>query len=205
MFMELQIQDLVDSIKKDGIAEAEKERKVIISEATKKADEIVKDAQQQAKKLVDAAKKEVTVMEKSATAAIQQAGRDVILYLKKSITNHVLHLLDTNVTSSLTGKDLVSLIVSIVQSGLVDQKTSIVEVNAKELKKIDETLRAQLADELKNGLEITPVDSVHVGFKLSSKDGSFFYDFSDDEITQLLLPFLSSSIAEMIQPAKEGK
>ncbi len=48
--MELQIQDLVSSIRKDGIDAANAEAEAIIAEAKKKADAIIADAKSEAKK-----------------------------------------------------------------------------------------------------------------------------------------------------------
>ena len=49
--MELQIQDLVSSIKKDGIDSANKEAAAILAEANKQADAIVAGAKAEADKL----------------------------------------------------------------------------------------------------------------------------------------------------------
>ena len=50
--MELQIQDLVDSIKRDGIAEAEKRAAEIVSDAQEKASELVRNANKEAQRLI---------------------------------------------------------------------------------------------------------------------------------------------------------
>lgn len=52
--MELQIQDLVSSIRKDGIEAANAEAEAIISEAKKKAETIVADAKAEAKSVQEA-------------------------------------------------------------------------------------------------------------------------------------------------------
>ena len=83
--MELQIQDLVESIKRDGISEAEKRAAEIIADAKTKADEIVRTGAKDAAKLIEDARKEVAVMQQSGRAAVEQASRDVLLSLKKAI------------------------------------------------------------------------------------------------------------------------
>ena len=55
--MELQIQDLVSSIRKDGIEAANAEAEAIISEAKKKAETIVADAKAEAKSVQEASEK----------------------------------------------------------------------------------------------------------------------------------------------------
>ena len=59
--MELQIQDLVSSIKKDGIDSANQQAAAILADARKQADAIVAEAKSQADKLRDDAKAEIDV------------------------------------------------------------------------------------------------------------------------------------------------
>ena len=47
----------------------------------------------------------------------------------------------------------------------------------------------QLAQELKNGLELRPSKKVGAGFRLAAKDGSGYFDCSDQEIAEMLMPF----------------
>ena len=47
----------------------------------------------------------------------------------------------------------------------------------------------ELAEEIKNGLEIKPTKGVQAGFRLAAKDGSGYFDCSDDEIMQMLMPY----------------
>jgi V/A-type H+-transporting ATPase subunit E len=196
--MELQIQDLVNSIKRDGIEEAEKKAAEIIGEAQEKADDLVRNAKKEAQRIVDEAKKEVAVMKQSGTAAVQQAGRDVMLSLKKQINDQFTRILEQQVSSTFSGKDLVTLIVSVVSSGLVTPEDTVVEINEKQKKQLAESLQHELAKELKAGLEIKVVPSVDIGFRLTAKDGSSYYDFSTDEVVRLLAPFLNTAVRDML-------
>ena len=49
--------------------------------------------------------------------------------------------------------------------------------------------RQELAQELQNGREIRPSKKVGAGFRLAAKDGSGYFDCSDEEIAQMLMPF----------------
>ncbi len=203
--MELQIQDLVDSIKRDGIAEAEKKAAEIVSDAQDKASELVRNANKEAERLIEEARKEVAVMKQSGQAAVEQAGRDVILSLKKSIYAHFERLLEANVSKTLTGKELVDMIVSVVKSDLVVPGESAVELSDTQLQKLGDSLRTELAQELKKGLEIRAVPSVDVGFKITAKDGSSYYDFSAEEITRMLSPFLNITVRKILSSATDAQ
>ena len=72
--MELQIQDLVSSIRKDGIESANKESAAIISEAKKQAAAILAEAESEAKKTRESAQQEIEVYRNSARLDAQQAN-----------------------------------------------------------------------------------------------------------------------------------
>ena len=61
---------------------------------------------------------------------------------------------------------------------------------AAEVEDVCDALKAQLADEINQGLEIRPTKGVGAGFRLASKDDSGYFDCSDDEITEMLVPYL---------------
>ena len=68
--MELQIQDLVSSIRKDGIDAANAEAEAIIAEAKKKADAIIADAKSEAKSIQEASEKEIGILKESAATSM---------------------------------------------------------------------------------------------------------------------------------------
>ena len=60
---------------------------------------------------------------------------------------------------------------------------------AVEVGQVTDGIRQQLAQELKNGLELRPSKKVGAGFRLAAKDGSGYFDCSDQEIAEMLMPF----------------
>lgn len=196
--MELQIQDLVASIKRDGIEEAEKKASEIISEANRKAEDIIAAAKKEAGKLVEEAKKDISVRDQSARASLQQAARDVQLSLKKSLQEQMDRLLVAKISHSFDSNALVELIVNVIASNVADPSKTVVELNQKAFKSLATDLKAALAVEIKAGLEIKPVPGVDSGFRIADKDGSGFYDFSAEETAAMMAPFLSPAIQEIV-------
>ena len=45
------------------------------------------------------------------------------------------------------------------------------------------------AEEIKKGLEIKPTKGIPHGFRLAAKDGSGYFDCSDDAIMEMLMPY----------------
>ena len=60
---------------------------------------------------------------------------------------------------------------------------------AAEVSEVSEALKKELAEEIKNGLEIRPTKGVQQSFHLAAKDGSGYFDCSDDGIMEMLMPY----------------
>ena len=180
--MELQIQDLVSSIKKDGIDSANQEAAAILADARKQADAIVAEAKAEADKLRGDARAEIEVFKSSAQLDAQQAKRDAVLAFRQEIQKEYEKLLAADVGKALDQQALVKLIQAAVQGEDVAAYT--VEVG-----QVTDGLRQELAQELKAGLEIRPSKKVGAGFRLAVKDGSGYFDCSEQEIAEMLMPF----------------
>lgn len=175
--MEIQIQDLVQSIKRDGIEEAQKQAQAIIAQAKSEAEQIIAASKVEAAKNIENAKREI----ESSKALVLQAERDAVLSVKKSIGEILDRILATKVDSTLTEASLSKLIKAALGS---DDPA----YYALEIDEARSAVKAELAEMVKKGLEIRPVKGG--ALKLVCKDGSGFYDLSNEEIVGLLKPFL---------------
>ena len=81
--MEIQLQELIDQIKKDGVAVAETEANNIVDSAKAEAEKIIADAKAQAEKILADAKIENERMVKSSDDAIRQAGRNLLISFRE--------------------------------------------------------------------------------------------------------------------------
>ena len=180
--MELQIQDLVSSIRKDGIDAANAEAEAIISEAKKKAEMIIADAKAEAKNIQETSEKEINILKESAALSAEQAKRDAMLAFKNEVQAEFEKILSAKIKNNLSDAALGKLIQTVVADEDV-QNYSV------EVAEVSDSLKAELAEEIKNGLEIKPTKSVRAGFRLAAKDGSGYFDCSDEEIMQMLMPY----------------
>ena len=180
--MELQIQDLVSSIRKDGIDAANAEAEAIISEAKKKAEMIIADAKAEAKNIQETSEKEINILKESAALSAEQAKRDAMLAIKNEVQAEFEKILSAKIKNNLSDAALGKLIQAVVADEDV-QNYSV------EVAEVSDSLKAELAEEIKNGLEIKPTKSVRAGFRLAAKDGSGYFDCSDEEIMQMLMPY----------------
>ena len=180
--MELQIQDLVSSIRKEGIDAANSESEKILADAKAKAEAIVADAKAEAKSTKELSEKEIGILKESAAVGAEQAKRDAMLSFKSEIQAEFEKILAARIPKEFSGEALGKLIRAVVQGEDVSQY-------AAEVSTVSEELKAELANEIANGLEIRPTKSVAAGFRLAAKDGSGYFDCSDEEVMQMLMPY----------------
>jgi len=180
--MELQIQDLVTSIRKEGIDAANAEAEAIIAEAKKKADAIVAAARAEAQDAKDSAEKEIGVLKESAAVGAEQAKRDAMLAFRASVQAEYEKLLSSAISANLKGEALGKLIRASLAGEDISAYTA-------EVAEVGDALKAELAAEIKNGLEIKPVKNIKAGFRLAAKDGSGYFDCTEEEIMQMIMPF----------------
>lgn len=180
--MELSIKDLVSSIKKDGIEEAEREAERIISEAKVKAEQIVADAKKEAKAEKEKADSDIALIKESAALGIEHAKRDAVLSFKKEVEKEFEKLLNADTEKTVKGETLAKLI----KAALSGENPSAYAV---EVAEVSEALKGEMADSIEKGLEIRASENVKVGFRIAAKDGSGYFDCSDEEIAEMLKPF----------------
>ena len=180
--MELQIQDLVSSIRKEVVEAANAEAESIIAEAKKKADSIVAGAKAEAQQYKDTAEKEINILRESAAVSAEQAKRDAVLAFKTEIQGEFEKILAADIGKELKGDGLGKLIrAAIAGENVADY--------AAEVSEVSDALKAELAKEIKDGLEIRPTKSVQQGFRIAAKDGSGYFDCSDEGIMEMLMPY----------------
>jgi len=180
--MELQIQDLVTSIRKEGVEAANAEAESIIAEAKKKAESIVAAAKAEAQQYKDSAEKEISILRESAAVSAEQAKRDAVLAFKTEIQGEFEKILSADISKELKGEGLGKLIRAAVAGENVADY-------AAEVSEVSDALKAELAKEIKDGLEIRPTKNVQQGFRLAAKDGAGYFDCSDDGIMEMLMPY----------------
>lgn len=205
--MDVQLQELIDKIKKDGVAAAEEQASKIIQEAEQKADEIKKAAKQEAEDIIKASKAETERMEKASNEAITQAGRNMLLSFKDSLISE-LDLLIQKETENVLSKDVLSkLIPEIVKEWCKNNDASELSVLLKEsdLKLLESAFTKELKDEISKGIEIKPDKTLSSGFRIGVKNGAAYYDYSAESLAEMFSEYLNPKIAGLLKDAAKGQ
>jgi len=203
--MEIQLQELIDKIKKDGIESASQEAAKIKREAEAEAARIIAAAQKEAADIISRGKTEAEQAEKAGKAALEQASRNLVLAFKAQIEELLKKLTAETVASSYSADMIKEILPDLIRNWAAKNTDSLtVLLSEGDLKKLDNAFKTRLAATLKGGVELKPEKSIGSGFRISEKDGSVFYDFTSEAVAGMLSAYLSPKLAEILKSAVKG-
>ena len=203
--MDIQLQELIDKIKNDGVASAEYEAKRIITEAEEKAQHILADAQKKSDALIQSAKAENSRMEKASIDAVRQAGRNVLISFRDSIIAQLNAIIKKDTASALSAEVLKTLIPELLKKWLASEDASSISVllSAKDLEAVQSSLAASLKAEITKGLIIKTDETLADGFRIGIKNGEAYYDFSSESVASLFSSYLNPQTAKIMKEAAQ--
>ena len=201
--MEIQLQELIDKIKKDGIESATEEAAGIKKEAQDEASRIVAAAQKEATDIVNRGKADAERLEKAGKAALEQASRNLLLTFRMEIQALLDKIIAQAAASAYNENTLKTILPELLKAwgakGGVDSVNLLLSEG--DLGKLKAWAPGALAAELKKGIELKSDRNLSAGFKVANKDGSAYYDFSADSVAELLSAYLNPQLAEILKAA----
>ena len=202
--MEVQLQELIEQIKKDGVETAEAEAKTIVDAAKADAEKLIADAQAQADKILAAAKAETERMTKSSEDAIRQAGRNLLISFRESVSRELETIVGENVAAVYSSDAFAELIISIVENwaNKPDAEDIAVILNTQDLNKLEEILLSALKEKMLNGITLKANDNFDGGFRIAVNNGSAYYDYSTEAVVNMLSNYLNPKVTELLKEAK---
>lgn len=201
--MEIQLQELIDQIKKDGVEEAQTQAESIVNAAKREAEKIIADARAQADKMISDAKIENERTVKSGEDAIRQAGRNLLISFRESVARELKILVGENVSAVFSSDDFAKLIVDSVSQWAAKNDAEDVSVilNSADLERLESTVLAGLKERMLSGVTLKANDNFDSGFRIASKDGSAYYDYSDEAVVNMLSNYLSPKVTALLKEA----
>lgn len=201
--MDVQLQELIDKIKKDGVATAEAEAAKVRADAEKKAESIVADAQKKAEEIIKNAKAETERMEKASEEAIAQAGRNMLLSFKDSLVAELDGLIQAETAKAASKDVLAKLVPETVRAWAKNTNASELSVllSEKDLKELEKSLTSELKAEIAKGLEIMPDKTLSAGFRIGVSNGAAYYDYSAESLAEMFAAYLNPKVAALLKSA----
>jgi V/A-type H+-transporting ATPase subunit E len=208
------LQDLIETLKKQGVQTGEKAGKEIVESARKQADEVLAKARTEAASIVAQAKEESEKQMKRLQSSMEIAASQFVNSLKGVIEENLLTLpLQKELTGALGDPGfLKSLITRFVEtyagSGQAEDIQLLLPKGTQdELRNFALQLMARHYSRAKGEdplvLELQSQD-VKFGFQVNKKQGNVRLDFSDDAFLSLFLRFLAPKFRELFKSIKIG-
>jgi V/A-type H+-transporting ATPase subunit E len=208
--MEIQLQELIDKIKRDGIESASEESSRLKAQAEDEARRIVEAAKKEAAAIVEQGKTDADRSERAGVAALEQASRNLVLAFKGEI-QALLDKIVAQTVSSAYGEDtLKAILPELVKTWAAKgsdsghQDALNVILSEGDLKKLSGFFSEKLSQELKKGVELKADRNLGAGFRIASKDGAAYYDFSSESVAELLAAYLNPRLGEILKNAVKG-
>jgi V/A-type H+-transporting ATPase subunit E len=203
--MEIQLQELIDKIKKDGIESASEEASQIKAQAEAEAKRIVEAAQKEAADIVARGKADAERSEKAGVAALEQASRNLVLAFKGEIEALLGRIVAARVEASYGEDALKAIIPELVKNWAATGADSLDLILSEEkLGKLRSYFNGELAAEISKGVELKSDRNLGSGFHIASKDGSAYYDFSAESVAELLSAYLNPRLTEILKTSAKG-
>ena len=203
--MDIQLNELIEKIKKDGIESAQAGASKLRADAETEAKKIIEDAKKEAEAIIARGKTDAERSEKAGIAAVEQASRNLILAFKGEIQGLLDKLVSEAVGSSYSADAIKGILPDLIKNWAVKNTDTLsVVLSEGDLKKLDDSFKSQLASTLRGGVDLKVGKSLDGGFHIAEKDGSAFYDFSAESVANMLSSYLNPRLAETLKAAAKG-
>ena len=202
--MEIQLQDLIEQIKKDGVEVAEEKAEAIIEAAKTEADKIISNAKAEADKILASAKETNERMVTSSEDAIRQAGRNLLISFRESVSKELNAILNQNVTEVYSSEKLAELIIKVVEAWAKnpDAENIAVILNSESLNKLESVIIAGLKEKMLGGVTLKANNNFDKGFRIATNNGAAYYDYSAEAVVEMLSNYLSPKVTELLKEAE---
>jgi V/A-type H+-transporting ATPase subunit E len=201
-----ELQGLLDRIRAEGVERAEAEAARIISEAEARAAGIVADAEVEAARLRRAAEADATASVERGATALEQAARDFLLSLEKSVEALLRETLCETVADALTPEVMCEILVRLADAYAEhDMNESRVDVllSPEDRDAVGALVMEKYRDLVRQGLTLRPDQRVDGGFKVSFVDYHLYHDFTAKALAEALAPVLKPPLCDIVKRASE--
>ena len=202
--MEVQLNELIEQIKKEGVEAAESQAKEIIDAANAEAEKIISEASAKAEKLMADAKAENERFVKSSEEAIKQAGRNLLISFRESVARELKAIVGENVSAVYSSEAFSGILVKVMENWSENSEADGLELilGSEDLKAFEENLISALKEKMLGGITLRAGDNFDGGFRIAVDGGSAYYDYSTAAVVDMLSNYLSPRVCELLKEAE---
>ncbi|WP_051957996.1 hypothetical protein [Desulfobacter vibrioformis] len=199
---EVNLDSLIKRLQAEGIKRAEALAEGIISKAEERASLILKQAEQEAEGMMETAKDEIARTESTFRKNLEQAARDVMIGVKRSIMDTFYALLQQEckviLSETTTFETLFLAIVDGLNKGKEDAGEFEIWVSNEDRDAIFSFLLTAFKDKMKTGIDVKAKPDIGAGFKIGVKDEHIYYDLTDEGIAALISAYITPGLETLL-------
>ena len=197
-----EIRDLIEKINQDGIRAAEEKARSIEAAAQKRADQILAQARLEAEGMTAAAKERIRREDEKGKALLAQAGRDLLLSLRKEMNAMLSRIVVQDTRQALAPGALARLLSDVVRDYSAGESGDImVSLNNEDKETLEKNFLQKLGEETKKKIILRPAEEISGGFTISFDSGKSCYDFTDKALAEYIGNYLKPKLNHILQEA----
>lgn len=189
---------LIEKIQQEGVKAGEDRARDIEQQAKGQAKDIVEKAKREAEKLIADAKDKTVKTEESTKTSLKQAGRDLLLGLRKEINSMLDRLISSRVREALNPDALAKIITLLVKEHK-ETGDIIISLKKEDIENLEKGFLDELKEETKKGITLKPSEDIHGGFIISYDRGKSHYDFTDKALADYIGQYLKPKLDEILK------
>ncbi|MFA5092389.1 MAG: hypothetical protein WC543_00345 [Candidatus Omnitrophota bacterium] len=195
-----EIKDLIAKIQREGIKIAEEKAAQIKTDADLLAQKIIQTAKLEAKQIVEKAVEQAKKLDDSTQASLKQAGRDLLISLRKEINAMLNNLIKVELSQALSAEVLAGIIATLIKNApLTNSSEIIVSLSQQDKEKLENGFLKQIAQETKKQIVLKSQNSIQSGFVISFDASKSVFDFSDQALIQYLADNLRPELNKILE------
>ena len=197
-----EIRDLIEKINQEGIKAAEEKAQNIEAVAKQRADDILAQARLEAEEMIAAEKDRNRREDEKGKTLLAQAGRDLLLSLRKEINAMLGRIVVSDIQQALTPEALFRLLSEVVRNFSTGESSDItVLLNKEDLEILEKNFLYKLRKETKKKIILKPAEEISGGFTISFDNGKSCYDFSDKALAEYIGIYLKPKLNQILLEA----
>jgi V/A-type H+-transporting ATPase subunit E len=151
------------------------------------------------------AESRVAQVTEAGRKAQEQAARDLVLAVRSELIAMLDRLIERAGRDALTGEALQELILKASADWLAGAAGNNIEIhlNEKDRAQLAGAFLSRLKDELQSGVELKAHPGIQAGFRVGSRGGAMFYDFTAPALAEALASLLRPQFAKLFDPIRE--
>jgi V/A-type H+-transporting ATPase subunit E len=197
-----EIRDLIEKINQEGIKAAEEKAQNIEAAAKQRADDILSQARLEAEEMIAAAKDRIRREDEKGKTLLDQAGRDLLLSLRKEINAMLGRIVVSDIQQTLTPEALFKLLSEVARNYSAAESSDItVLLNEEDLEILGKNFLHKLMEETKKKIILRPAEEISGGFTISFDSGKSCYDFTDKALAEYIGTYLKPKLNQILKEA----